>query len=145
MLLCAVFFFFSSRRRHTRFDCDWSSDVCSSDLTSEPHHLEEIGGGEEVLRDRREHRDFRGDRQQQDALLTGRRKAKTQPRKHESKRNHEGTKARRRPFVLFLRVFVSSWLHFGPARHVVVASCGTFLFARARTASTVTLARMMPP
>src|SRR2546430_4134966 len=32
------FFFFSSRRRHTRFDCDWSSDVCSSDLifTVEP-------------------------------------------------------------------------------------------------------------
>src|SRR6266567_3399981 len=28
-------FFFSSRRRHTRFDCDWSSDVCSSDLL---HH-----------------------------------------------------------------------------------------------------------
>src|SRR2546430_5015279 len=28
------FFFFSSRRRHTRFDCDWSSDVCSSDLGS---------------------------------------------------------------------------------------------------------------
>src|SRR2546430_8962823 len=28
----ALFFFFSSRRRHTRFDCDWSSDVCSSDL-----------------------------------------------------------------------------------------------------------------
>src|SRR2546430_9627494 len=27
-----VIFFFSSRRRHTRFDCDWSSDVCSSDL-----------------------------------------------------------------------------------------------------------------
>src|SRR5260370_29806897 len=25
------FFFFSSRRRHTRFKCDWSSDVCSSD------------------------------------------------------------------------------------------------------------------
>src|SRR2546430_13538900 len=24
--------FCSSRRRHTRFDCDWSSDVCSSDL-----------------------------------------------------------------------------------------------------------------
>src|SRR5205085_15300 len=24
----------SSRRRHTRFDCDWSSDVCSSDLAS---------------------------------------------------------------------------------------------------------------
>src|SRR5260370_13284593 len=27
-------FFFSSRRRHTRFKCDWSSDVCSSDLVS---------------------------------------------------------------------------------------------------------------
>src|SRR5260370_29366356 len=26
-------FFFSSRRRHTRFKCDWSSDVCSSDLS----------------------------------------------------------------------------------------------------------------
>src|SRR5438034_9233102 len=26
------FFFFSSRRRHTRSLCDWSSDVCSSDL-----------------------------------------------------------------------------------------------------------------
>src|SRR2546430_15589628 len=31
-----VGFFFSSRRRHTRFDCDWSSDVCSSDLTVLP-------------------------------------------------------------------------------------------------------------
>src|SRR2546430_6813427 len=29
---CRNFFFFASRRRHTRFDCDWSSDVCSSDL-----------------------------------------------------------------------------------------------------------------
>src|SRR2546421_2743514 len=27
-----TFFFFSSRRRHTRSDRDWSSDVCSSDL-----------------------------------------------------------------------------------------------------------------
>src|SRR5690606_40729827 len=27
-----VIFFFSSRRRHTRFSRDWSSDVCSSDL-----------------------------------------------------------------------------------------------------------------
>src|SRR5205085_4293086 len=31
ILMC---FFFSSRRRHTRFDCDWSSDVCSSDLAN---------------------------------------------------------------------------------------------------------------
>src|SRR5438477_12060177 len=28
-------FFFSSRRRHTRLTCDWSSDVCSSDLIEE--------------------------------------------------------------------------------------------------------------
>src|SRR2546430_5376800 len=32
LVLFELFFFFSSRRRHTRFDCDWSSDVCSSDL-----------------------------------------------------------------------------------------------------------------
>src|SRR2546430_12519719 len=31
-----LLFFFSSRRRHTRFDCDWSSDVCSSDLDPPP-------------------------------------------------------------------------------------------------------------
>src|SRR6267142_5730713 len=32
MKLYFFFFFFSSRRRHTRLTCDWSSDVCSSDL-----------------------------------------------------------------------------------------------------------------
>src|SRR5205085_2615279 len=32
VLSSPIAFFFSSRRRHTRFDCDWSSDVCSSDL-----------------------------------------------------------------------------------------------------------------
>src|SRR5882762_11876014 len=37
-------FFFSSRRRHTRFKCDWSSDVCSSDLA------ERIGTGADPLR-----------------------------------------------------------------------------------------------
>src|SRR3989454_12747912 len=31
-VFCSVFFFFSSRRRHTRLQGDWSSDVCSSDL-----------------------------------------------------------------------------------------------------------------
>src|SRR5207237_5506674 len=36
-------FFFSSRRRHTIFKCDWSSDVCSSDL-------EVTVGSPEVLR-----------------------------------------------------------------------------------------------
>src|SRR5205085_7320485 len=33
--LLSKIFFFSSSRRHTRFDCDWSSDVCSSDLDAE--------------------------------------------------------------------------------------------------------------
>src|SRR5437899_8388968 len=33
-LVWFVFFFFSSRRRHTRCLSDWSSDVCSSDLGS---------------------------------------------------------------------------------------------------------------
>src|SRR6266481_5952078 len=31
-MMYTFFFFFSSRRRHTRWNCDWSSDVCSSDL-----------------------------------------------------------------------------------------------------------------
>src|SRR5438034_8638184 len=31
-MFLVFFFFFSSRRRHTRSLCDWSSDVCSSDL-----------------------------------------------------------------------------------------------------------------
>src|SRR5256885_8263842 len=34
MLSFLVLFFFSSRRRHTRLQGDWSSDVCSSDLAS---------------------------------------------------------------------------------------------------------------
>src|SRR5690242_21303902 len=35
----SFFFFFSSRRRHTRLTCDWSSDVCSSDLRrADPQH-----------------------------------------------------------------------------------------------------------
>src|SRR3712207_9246328 len=35
-----MYFFFSSRRRHTRYWRDWSSDVCSSDLRSR----DEVGG-----------------------------------------------------------------------------------------------------
>src|SRR5437588_6791298 len=35
MLSYLFLFFFSSRRRHTRSLCDWSSDVCSSDLRQE--------------------------------------------------------------------------------------------------------------
>src|SRR5437762_3612560 len=44
MKLCR-FFFFSSRRRHTRYIGDWSSDVCSSDLK----HLDSIVGGSEAV------------------------------------------------------------------------------------------------
>src|SRR5690242_21307643 len=36
VFLFLFFFFFSSRRRHTRLTCDWSSDVCSSDLAQNP-------------------------------------------------------------------------------------------------------------
>src|SRR5256886_9695723 len=46
------FFFFSSRRRHTRFDCDWSSDVCSSDLANP----ERLAKGDAI----RFHADVRG-------------------------------------------------------------------------------------
>src|SRR5690606_39475106 len=35
LLMSICWFFFSSRRRHTRFSRDWSSDVCSSDLARE--------------------------------------------------------------------------------------------------------------
>src|ERR1039457_7539516 len=34
MYIVFTFFFFSSRRRHTRLQGDWSSDVCSSDLST---------------------------------------------------------------------------------------------------------------
>src|SRR5690348_18216634 len=36
MTFMCIFFFFSSRRRHTRWTGDWSSDVCSSDLDGLP-------------------------------------------------------------------------------------------------------------
>src|SRR5256885_1796053 len=39
-MLLFCFFFFSSRRRHTRLQGDWSSDVCSSDLGREVMVLE---------------------------------------------------------------------------------------------------------
>src|SRR5436309_15729439 len=56
-----VIFFFSSRRRHTRFSRDWSSDVCSSDLEGEQvvarldrqvEAREPLGDGDVVVRDR---------------------------------------------------------------------------------------------
>src|SRR2546430_3450455 len=57
--IVSLFFFFSSRRRHTRFDCDWSSDVCSSDLLTARlrpftgrYVCAEHGGGQELVADR---------------------------------------------------------------------------------------------
>src|SRR5688572_33167016 len=49
--MSVIFFFFSSRRRHTRFDCDWSSDVCSSDLAlrGDPAANEILGRWEKRL------------------------------------------------------------------------------------------------
>src|SRR5207253_5336727 len=38
-----VIFFFSSRRRHTRWPRDWSSDVCSSDLAEQREQLSLTG------------------------------------------------------------------------------------------------------
>src|SRR6476620_959945 len=45
--LLAICVFFSSRRRHTRYGRDWSSDVCSSDL----ERTEDDAGGAELQRD----------------------------------------------------------------------------------------------
>src|SRR5260221_10443619 len=48
--LC-FFFFFSSRRRHTRSLCDWSSDVCSSDLLIREILVVAIEGGGDAVAD----------------------------------------------------------------------------------------------
>src|SRR5947209_9517935 len=56
--------FFSSRRRHTRYWRDWSSDVCSSDLLFEDAQ----GGARVVRRDRLKPRPFQRKRQQVDQL-----------------------------------------------------------------------------
>src|SRR5438874_7574503 len=43
-MICLCFFFFSSRRRHTRSLRDWSSDVCSSDLRLIPSKTNGLTG-----------------------------------------------------------------------------------------------------
>src|SRR2546430_4977808 len=59
MLRCC--FFFPSRRRHTRFDCDWSSDVCSSDLmdstlTQLPRLVASLGRARDLVADAARHK-----------------------------------------------------------------------------------------
>src|SRR5688500_19218549 len=61
LMFSRLLFFFSSRRRHTRLQGDWSSDVCSSDL-SLPARLVGI---EEARRDRRSRRETRGSRSEE--------------------------------------------------------------------------------
>src|SRR5256885_7517893 len=46
---CFLFFFFSSRRRHTRLQGDWSSDVCSSDLPKKSVALSGVTAGNTAL------------------------------------------------------------------------------------------------
>src|SRR5882757_10687124 len=45
-----MFFFFSSRRRHTRYWRDWSSDVCSSDLQEQSNRRETMNSKHVVRR-----------------------------------------------------------------------------------------------
>src|SRR5205814_2578421 len=45
MFLFVSYFFFSSRRRHTRCLSDWSSDVCSSDLAGPPNGFVQAADG----------------------------------------------------------------------------------------------------
>src|SRR5437763_7141558 len=51
LFLC--FFFFSSRRRHTRYIGDWNSDVCSSDLKFRASADESISCGQSIARNLR--------------------------------------------------------------------------------------------
>src|SRR5688572_31062142 len=81
VFLC--FFFFSSRRRHTRFDCDWSSDVCSSDLGS--------GGGGVAGADTVETRGVGGPESsspQEDAAATTRRRVAAESRRDRMSLGH---------------------------------------------------------
>src|SRR2546426_8772381 len=45
--MLVLFFFFSSRRRHTRLQGDWSSDVCSSDLAEESTRVHSRQSGQQ--------------------------------------------------------------------------------------------------
>src|SRR6266480_5318085 len=67
MFFYFFFFFFSSRRRHTRLTCDWSSDVCSSDLDVRARQL--FDSFPEAFLEL--HRDAEGERRQDGELVRG--------------------------------------------------------------------------
>ena len=52
--VCVLFFFFASRRQHTKLRCDWSSVVCSSDLEGVDVGDEGVDVGEELALARKE-------------------------------------------------------------------------------------------
>src|SRR5437762_12577284 len=59
-MLTDVIFFFSSRRRHTRYIGDWSSDVCSSDLGRGGRAAGGVGDGHRVVAGGRRRDGLRG-------------------------------------------------------------------------------------
>src|SRR5256886_13275751 len=71
-------FFFSSRRRHTRFDCDWSSDVCSSDLGDDVRLSRGAGAREGAARLRQARR--AGGRVRRQSLLRPAKARRVRPR-----------------------------------------------------------------
>src|SRR5207248_7846606 len=88
-----TFFFFSSRRRHTRSYGDWSSDVCSSDLADEDPGAD-ADGDEKQVDEATGHahaRESRGGRSHRSYILRARRAAGRWRRRtlREQIRDHE--------------------------------------------------------
>src|SRR5256885_8791091 len=95
-----VFFFFSSRRRHTRLQGDWSSDVCSSDLGQARRR----GGAlwQDLADDRRAHRQRGLGAVQPEALGAARRVSgavlRVQARRSEERRVGKECRSRWSPY-----------------------------------------------
>src|SRR2546430_11170595 len=70
--------FFSSRRRHTRFDCDWSSDVCSSDLKQQ-----------RAADQAREERQEKARQEAEERRLKAEEKRQQEEKEHREKRSEE--------------------------------------------------------
>src|SRR5688500_19520158 len=70
MVIARVYFFFSSRRRHTRLQGDWSSDVCSSDLAQRLELIADGLGDLRAVAGRKRRRD-RGAQRHEQRLARG--------------------------------------------------------------------------